>query len=154
MREYGAAVYRYCHRMVGGQLADDVHQLTFVSAYESFDGLRQASSARAWLFGVARHRCLDALRRRRRRDRAVDEGSEPAADVSPIDRRLGARDVLEKCFHLLEPSVREAVILRYQEGYSYLEMSALCGEEPATLQMRVARALPLLRRCIENRTRR
>jgi RNA polymerase sigma factor (sigma-70 family) len=154
MGAFGAPIYRYCHRMVGAELVDDVHQLTFVAAYESLDGFRGESSARAWLFAIARHRCLDALRRRRRRAGDDDERGEVASSVSAIDGRLGARDVLEKCFQLLEPRVRDAVILRYQEGYSYPEMAALCGEEPAALQMRVARALPLLRKCIANRSRR
>ena len=51
----------------------------------------------------------------------------------------------------LEPHVRIAVVLRYQEGFSYEQMAQICHEKPATLQARVARAMPLLRRCLENK---
>ena len=58
---------------------------------------------------------------------------------------------LEQCLAALVPRARAAVLLRYQEGFSYPEMAAICHERPATLQARVARALPPLRRCLENR---
>jgi RNA polymerase sigma-70 factor (ECF subfamily) len=45
-----------------------------------------------------------------------------------------------------------AVLLRYQEGFSFEEMGRICRERPGTLQQRVARALPVLRACIEKRT--
>jgi DNA-directed RNA polymerase specialized sigma24 family protein len=44
------------------------------------------------------------------------------------------------------------VLLRFQQGLSFEEMSAICREKPGTLQARVARALPVLRDCIEMRT--
>lgn len=156
MGAYGSQVYRYCHRMVGEALADDVHQTTFVAAYESFASFRGEANVRTWLYGIARHRCLDAIRRDRRSKQreGPPETMDVAAPESGEDDRLGARDILEKCFQLLKPQVREAVILRYQDGYSYPEMAALCAEEPSALQMRVARALPILRKCIESRSQR
>jgi DNA-directed RNA polymerase specialized sigma24 family protein len=39
--------------------------------------------------------------------------------------------------------------LRFQQGVTYEEMARREGERPATLQARVARALPVLRRCLE-----
>ena len=53
---------------------------------------------------------------------------------------------LEKAFQRLRPKVRIAILLRYREGLSYAEMAAICDERPATLQARVSRALPVLRR--------
>jgi len=44
-----------------------------------------------------------------------------------------------------------AVLLRFQEGLPYEEMGRMCREKPATLQARVTRALPLLRRCLEGK---
>ncbi|HEY4597102.1 MAG TPA: hypothetical protein VIJ02_11915, partial [Thermoanaerobaculia bacterium] len=36
MRVYGSAVYRYCRQMVADDdLAQEVHQMTFIQAYES-----------------------------------------------------------------------------------------------------------------------
>lgn len=152
MRSHGDALHRFCRRMVGDALADDVHQLTLVQAYEGLDGFRGDASLRAWLYGIARYRCLDALRQQQRTASslaAVDvEAAEPGSDQA-----LAARDVLQLCLDKLKPKVREAVILRHAEGLSYPEMGEVCGEGPAALQVRVARALPMLRKCIETRSR-
>jgi DNA-directed RNA polymerase specialized sigma24 family protein len=46
----------------------------------------------------------------------------------------------------LQPHVRMALIMRHFEGMTFEEMGQLLGEKPATLQARVARAMPGLRR--------
>jgi DNA-directed RNA polymerase specialized sigma24 family protein len=44
-----------------------------------------------------------------------------------------------------------AVLLRYEEGLSYEEIGRMSRERPPTVQARVARALPVLRRCLDER---
>jgi RNA polymerase sigma-70 factor (ECF subfamily) len=56
---------------------------------------------------------------------------------------------LAECLGQLSVEVRDAVVLRYMEQLSYEEMAKLTGTRAATLQMRVARAMKGLRRCIE-----
>ena len=64
------------------------------------------------------------------------------------DARVRAFE-LERALMSLAPKVRIAVLLRYQDGLSYEEMAQVCGERAPTLQARVARALPRLRRVLE-----
>ena len=59
--------------------------------------------------------------------------------------------VLESCLRGLAPRVRTAVLLRYQQGLSYPEIARLSNEKAPALQVRVSRALPLLRRCLEEK---
>ena len=49
----------------------------------------------------------------------------------------------------LSDKIRDTLLLRFKSGRSYEEMSDILGEKAATLQARVARALPALRRCLE-----
>jgi RNA polymerase sigma factor (sigma-70 family) len=73
------------------------------------------------------------------------------ADGDPereLDRSRLAR-ILAACLAKLAPAARDAVVLRYQQELSYDEAAELAGELPGTLQRRVARALPILRRCVE-----
>ncbi len=157
MQAYGNHLYRFCCQLVGNEeLAEDVHQMTFVQAYEGLPRFARRSSLRTWLFGIARHRGLDALkilRRRRARFQQVATLPDSADTSDDVEDRLTARSrtqVLERCLQKLAPGIRAAVLLRYQAETSYPEMSRICHERPATLQARVARALPLLRRCLEN----
>jgi DNA-directed RNA polymerase specialized sigma24 family protein len=60
-------------------------------------------------------------------------------------------EALRRCLGELSPHVRTAVLLRFQEGFSYEEMARAVRERAPALQARVARALPVLRRCLEGR---
>ena len=160
METYGDAIYGFCLRMVREpDLAADVHQTVFVQAWEGLGRYSRRSTLRGWLYGIARHRCLDALKSLRRRQRRFElvEEVPASAQVSTPDTGAEAQLVdgvfasaLGRCLGELAPRIRTAVLLRYNEGFSYTEMSAQCDERPATLQARVARALPVLRRCLES----
>jgi RNA polymerase sigma-70 factor (ECF subfamily) len=158
MDAYGDAIYRFCRQMVSdAELAEDVHQLTFVQAYEALDRFGGRSSLRSWLYGIARHRCLDALKSQRRRLRLVrpvadlPETLDKSTDPETHALERGLQDGVERCLESLDPRQRMAVLLRFQNGLTYPEMAEACGERPATLQARVTRALPTLRHCLEGR---
>ena len=158
MREYGTAVYRYCRQMMADDdLAQEVQQMTFVQAHEGLARFARRSSLRSWLFGIARHRCLDHLKMHRRRYKRfgpIEEASDLPEPGGSAEDRLSERSVarvLESCLRGLAPRVRTAVLLRYQQGLSYPEIARLSNEKAPALQVRVARALPLLRRCLEEK---
>lgn len=156
MDAYGDAVYRFCRQLVRDpELAADVQQMTFVAAYRSLGRFRGKSKWKTWLFGIARHRALDAIKmRRRRRQRfvQVEELPEPGeADGGGTEVRAESRSLksaLADCLAKLAPRIRTAVLLRYQNEMSYRDMAEACGEQAATLQARVSRAMPVLKRCL------
>lgn len=154
MRAYGSAVYRYCRQMTGDDdLAQEAHQMTFVQAYEGLPRFAGRSAPRTWLFGIARHRCLDLLKvTRRRRQRFGEEIAETAAPGGTVEEKLAERSrarALVRCLEQLAPRVRDTLLLRFQQGLSYPDIARLSNEKAPALQIRVARALPLLRRCLE-----
>ena len=58
----------HCYRMLGSlQDAEDVLQETLLAAWQDLPGLERRSSLRTWLYQIATHRCLNALRSARRR---------------------------------------------------------------------------------------
>ena len=155
MQTYGDQIYRHCRHVIGhAATADDVHQLIFVEAYRDLPRFKRRSTLRTWLYTIARHRCIDALRARRRQ--RAREDNEPAKREPAIDGKAEAetralRDALSTSLDSLPHETKIAVLLRFQEGLTYEEMSIICDERPATLQARVARALPVLRRYLEER---
>jgi RNA polymerase sigma-70 factor (ECF subfamily) len=161
MTAYGTVVHGYCVRVLEDRtLAADVHQQVFEEAYRDLAKLRRTDMARSWLFGIANHRCLDAVKARRRtkkRFSADDDGEvldALAADVPDPMHRLdepALARALDACLRTLSAEVRMAVLLRFQEELTYEDMGRMCREKPATLQARVARTLPALRRCLEKR---
>jgi RNA polymerase sigma-70 factor (ECF subfamily) len=158
MQRHGTSVFRYCREALRDRaLAEDVQQQVFIAAFRDLPRFSGRSTVRTWLFAIARHRVLDAAKSRRRARSHVD--SEDAAHIpdpgpSPgehlDDERL--RDALVACLQKLAPHVVTAVLLRFQQGFTFEEMADACHEKPGTLQAQVARALPSLRACIETRT--
>lgn len=155
---HGEAIYRFIWAMVrDDSTAEDVHQQVFTQAYQGLDRFGQRSAIVGWLFGIARHRALDELRRRRRRDqRHADELPDVLDPAANPERTLANREVvaaLEDCLARLAPAARSAVLLHYGEGLTYVAVGELSRERGGTIQQRVLRALQTLRTCVEARTR-
>ena len=163
MTRYGDPVYRYALAATGdAQQAEEVRQQVFVEVYRDLPGFGGRAPVRGWLFAIVRHRCLDAAKMLRRwalryknelpadpeLDRIAGLTSDQSELTDQIDRHRLAQ-VVERCLFVLAPAAREAVLLRYQQELSYDEAAEVTGERPGTLQQRVARALPVLRKCVE-----
>jgi RNA polymerase sigma-70 factor (ECF subfamily) len=68
----------HCYRILGSlQDAEDQLQETLLAAWRGLDGFEERASLRAWLYRIATHRCLNALRDRGRRPQEVPSMVEP-----------------------------------------------------------------------------
>jgi RNA polymerase sigma-70 factor (ECF subfamily) len=155
---YGASLYRFIRAMVRrDDVADDVYQTTLVEAFRDLRGFAGRSPVRSWLFAIARHRCLDMLKTARRRDTrftAAEPLPEAADPAPPADRRLSDAQLagaLEHCLDELAPEVRMVLVMRFTEGFAYDDIARICRARPEAVRARVSRAMPVLRRCIEQR---
>ena len=155
--QWALDVYRYCRKFLHDDAeAEDVMQLVFLQAHEDFATFRGQGSPRHWLLSIARHRCLDRLKLNRRTPSAVEADvleREPAATV-PIDDALAqaqAARELAACLDGLPDHARVAIVLRYHDELSYEEIEKLTGIAVGALRVRVLRALPVLKTCLEGK---
>jgi RNA polymerase sigma-70 factor (ECF subfamily) len=157
--QYSKSVYRFAFARTGDtQIAADVRQQVFLEAYRDLDRYANRSSLRSWLFGIARHRCVDAARASRRWNKRFknDEPVEHAAADPTLECELDRsrlQRILSESLAKLTPAAREAIVLRYQDELSYGEMAAIVGDSESTVQQRVRRALPLLRKYFQDQLR-
>ena len=159
MRAHGAAVLGFCIRVLRDRaLAEEVRQQIFLEAFRDFDRFQERASRRAWLFGIASHRCLDALRNQQQRARwiASDENAvinSHAPGTGPREQLEHAQlsAALEDCMKSLSPEVRLTVLMRFQTELTYEELAPHLATRADALQMRVTRALSTLRRCMESK---
>jgi RNA polymerase sigma-70 factor (ECF subfamily) len=159
MEAHGEIVFAYCVRMLRSrEQAEDVAQQVFFEAHRDVDKFRGESSLRTWLVSIAHHRCNDAIKSRNRRsaridfdEQAVFSHEDPSAP--PIDRLDQARlsAALEVCLQELSHEIRETVLLRFLSDMTYEDMAKELGRKADTLCVRVARALPILKRCLERK---
>jgi RNA polymerase sigma-70 factor (ECF subfamily) len=154
MQRHGADLHRYCREALrDGALADDVHQQTFIAAFHDLRSFEGRSKLRTWLFAIARFRVLDAAKMRRRARARIEElklgeieETIPAAGEL-LDVRI--RNALSVGLGLLEPHVRAAVLLHYQQGFTFEDIAEMSDEKPGTVHARVARGLRVLRAYLE-----
>ncbi len=65
----------YSYRMLGSvHEAEDAVQETLLRAWRGAEGYEGRASVRSWLYRIATNVCLDAIKRRKRRQRPVDLG--------------------------------------------------------------------------------
>lgn len=138
---------RFLVQMVNDRaLAEDLLQETFLAAYRASDQLDQVDDPAAWLFGIARHRALTALRSTRRMHRAVERlWSRP----TPAQPDEPAGPVMETIARVLRPDDRSLVILRYVHDFDATQLAQLTGRSPAAIRKRLERACRALAREIE-----
>jgi RNA polymerase sigma-70 factor (ECF subfamily) len=157
MHAHGDAVLGFCIRVLRDRdQAEDARQQTFLEAYRDFDRFQDRSSRRAWLFGIAAHRCMDMIRKRRAGwiqsdDDAVVNSHDPARGPSEQLEHAQLTAALEACMTSLPHEVRMMVLLRFQTDLTYEQLAGQLATRADALQMRVTRALSKLRRCLESK---
>jgi RNA polymerase sigma-70 factor (ECF subfamily) len=155
VEQYQYRLVRYLIYLLGRRDGvDDLVQETWLRVLErgsSYDG---RSRFEPWLFTIARNLAIDHMRKRRilSLDSNDDEGQGarplPASDA-PSPFALAARtedaEALAQSLQTLEPSYREALVLRFQEDLSLQEISAIVGAPVSTVSSRIYRGLAMLR---------
>ena len=122
--------------------AEDLLQDTFVRALKHRDRLETAVSRRAYLFGIARHVGLDALRRVKPDGEAAELHSIP--EVQPDERLESMRAAIAE----LPPLHREALLLKLQQDLSYEEIAEVLDIPVGTVRSRLHHAVFRLRQIL------
>jgi RNA polymerase sigma-70 factor (ECF subfamily) len=126
-----APLLRYATRLLRDpERARDVVQDTFVKLMAvprtSIEG-----HAVEWLFTVCRHRSLDVLRKERRLTSLDPEHDERAISAEPRPgRSLEHAETQEAVLRVIEAlpvNQQEVVRLKFQDGFSYKEVSRITG---------------------------
>jgi RNA polymerase sigma-70 factor (ECF subfamily) len=118
-------VWSLCAHLVDEGSADDLTQETYLRVFRALRSFRQDSSARTWLLSIARHVCMDELRRRIRRRRRDALLFTHRGDESAYPDQTGQAEVRELLSHL-DTDRREAFVLTQLVGLSYDEAAAVC----------------------------
>lgn len=155
VRAHAGDVLSLCRAIVrDATTAEDLAQDTFASAFGGLSGLRLESSPRTWLLAIARHRCLDHLRRLKRAPYAVAPDVE-IVELHPDDgaplgpELLQRRDDVVRALEVLDEPSRALVMLRFRHGLEYDELAEVFGQKEGTIRMRLSRALAKMRQELE-----
>lgn len=120
--------------------ADDLVQETYLRAFAALARYAGRSSARSWLFAIARNVAADLVRQKQRSPRRGGGDWVRELDardsVAAPDGLVGVRAAIAA----LDPQRREAFVLTRVAGLSYEEAAGICGCPVGTIRSRVFRA--------------
>lgn len=157
VRQYGKVVHTVSYRLLKDQArAEDVMQETFMKAFETIDTLHDPKRLGSWLKSIAWNKSIDILRAEKRAQahrtavaqQTADDDSAPALEALTSHEE---RRALQDCLDALPPEKRAAVVGRFFAHLEYGELATATGEKADTLRIRVARAMPELRDCLERK---
>ena len=124
---YHRGLLAFCRRMLASdEEAEDALQHTFMAAYRALRSSERPILLKAWLYTIARNRCLSILRARREQV-ALDDGH-AASDglAADIDRRAELRGLLADLDQLPEEQ-RAALVLFELGDHSHDEIAEVLG---------------------------
>jgi RNA polymerase sigma-70 factor (ECF subfamily) len=143
-------VYGYLYHRLGADAAaaEDLTQDTFLAAVAE---LRRGTSVGAplpWILGVARHKLLDHLRRQRRTGWALlswEDAVDDDALMTPEDNEVARERTIAALAAVPSPQ-REALLLRYLDGFTVPEVAAALGRSVSAAESLLARGRVSFRR--------
>lgn len=157
---YLPRVGHYCAKFAGDvRIGEELAQEVLLEAWEQRRRYRPQGKFPVFLFTIARNRCLNQVRgesrRRRWERRVVAEAPPPLAGASPdqLDLLLEEEERRRVRAALLELPVklREAVLLRFDQGLGYAEIARIVGRSETAVRSRVFLALRRLRAEVSER---
>jgi len=159
VRRYERELYGYLRRYLGdAELADDVFQATFLAVYVKIDQYEPGRPARPWLYTIATHQAIDAMRRAGRQamvslEQTTGEGNdgEVRSLIEMLESRESAptevtllherQELVRACVDRLPEFLRSVVVLAYYQGLKYREVAEILGVPVGTVKSRLHTAL-------------
>jgi RNA polymerase sigma-70 factor (ECF subfamily) len=145
---YGLAIYRRIWGFVRSDAAEDVFQEVLIELHQERSRLATFDHALRWLRTVSITKCVDAIRReKRRKKRETCRAIAPNAAVS-TDQRLDVQDAIAHALQRLPTRQREAVALVFFEEMERQTAAELLGVHRDTLARWLEEALHRLRELV------
>lgn len=143
-------VHRFLVHLVHAREAEDLTQETYLRAMRALPRFAARSSARTWLYAIARRVAADHLRAIgvRPRPAALDDW-QTAADSARPGHRFEEQVALRELLDGLAPDRRLAFVATQVLGLSYAEAAEVCDCPIGTVRSRVARARSDLVRALD-----
>ena len=146
VEKQGDRIFRYCLLLLRNSSdAEDAVQETFLSLVRKNPCFRDAEHEKAWLFHVARNKCLDSLRKRKRQPEELEENN-VSQSSDEAGENIGLFDALSK----LPEIYRSVLCLYYLEEMSTERIAALVSRTPSAVKMRLKKGRALLKNEMED----
>ena len=136
-RRYYGAMVAIGHAIIGDRhLAEDAAQQAFAKAAVHLPRLRKPEQFGRWVAAICRNEARDMVRGRR--EVQAEEPPEPVEQTGPEPDEAG--EAVKKALGRLSAEAKEVVYLRFYDGLSYEQISAVLGISEQAINGRLRRA--------------
>ena len=144
------AVYRYALAVLHNQAdAEDVTQITFLSAYRAFTRGERPELPHNWLIKIAHNVCRQRFRDSQRRPQEVAFSVEETHAAPSPDEDVPTAEEIRNALGFLNFNQRAALVMRELEGRSYAEISEVLELSISAVETLLFRARRALREQLE-----
>ena len=152
---YDKRVFQYVRTLVRDEsIAEEVVGDVMIAVWRGADTFSRTARVSTWIFGIARHKAFDALRRtsRHQHDTALDDAMElPHSHESPDDamQREQVAAMTQRAIGQLSVDHQEILRLVFYEELPYEEIATLLSIPINTVKTRVYYAKQHLKQQLE-----
>ncbi len=142
IEHYQAPILRYLLRLTGShEVAEDLAQETFLSAYRGILKTKSDLSFKAWLYKIATNNARQYHRRRRILSFLPlperESADEPGGDT--LSESVGERLTVQQAMLNVPQDRRACMVLHFVEGLKYREIAEIVGTSEEAVRKRIAR---------------
>lgn len=145
LRQVAGLVRSFARRKVqGGIDPEDIVQETLLAIHVKRHTWRQDAPVTPWIYAIARHKLIDAFRRRQRRvEIEIGEIAEVFAEPEP--EAISDREI-RRALEMLAPGQRSVVVSISVDGHSIGETAKRLGMSETAVRVALHRGLTALAR--------
>ena len=148
VRQHWRKVFNLAYKFVGRHdEAEDLTQDIFLKIFKALHTFDRRANFQTWLISISRNLCIDHYRSVRK-ERETMARDVDASQLTPVSRERGPhsqleqhdlRDLVRLALAELPPALRQAVVLRDLQEFSYQEIAEQLGLPEGTVKSRINR---------------
>src|SRR5918995_1452182 len=148
VRQHWRKVFNVAYKFVGRHdEAEDLAQDIFLRIFKALHTFDKRANFQTWLISISRNLCIDHYRSvRKERETMAREVDASQLMPASVERgpyaqleQTGLKDMIRRALAELPPMLREAVVLRDLQEFSYLEIAERLALPEGTVKSRINR---------------
>lgn len=147
--EFSGPIFRHCYfRVSSREAAEDLVQESFMRVWNHLAKGEDIDNPKAFLYRIAGNLIIDYYRKKK--DASLDalahRGFDPAGDDASATLNFAEGRHALNAVKKLEPPYREAILMRYVDGFSIGDIAKVTGETENVISVRIHRGIERLKK--------